>query len=173
MDNQPKRIVTRPATPGDANAVKAIELASGLSPWRKADYETNACVYGWIFLVAEADREVIGFSLARLITNQNNPMAILALSEGVEIPEPAQTEAEICNIAVAETYRREGIGSGLVLETFRMLEEFSPVSIFLEVRKSNLPAIDFYTKFGFEKERIRKNYYKNPSEDALLMRRMV
>ena len=77
--------------------------------------------------------------------------------------------ADIANIAVRGIYRRCGIGeqmlSQLMEHGFRNgVERFS-----LEVRASNTPAIGLYRKLGFRQEGIRKGYYENPREDALIM----
>lgn len=77
--------------------------------------------------------------------------------------------ADIANIAVSGRFRRQGIGEkllGKVMENgFRDgVERFS-----LEVRVSNVPAIALYQKMGFRQEGLRKKYYENPREDALIM----
>ena len=71
-------------------------------------------------------------------------------------------EGEILYIAVLPQHRREGIGK-LLADTVKL----SP--LFLEVRQSNISAIGFYTSLGFSKVSVRKNYYRNPTEDAVIM----
>jgi len=73
-------------------------------------------------------------------------------------------EGEILYIAVLPQYRREGIGKALVDSV-----KLSP--LFLEVRQSNTPAIDFYNSLGFSEVSVRKNYYHNPTEDAIIMKK--
>ncbi len=75
-------------------------------------------------------------------------------------------EAEIESIAVKEECRNQGIASKLICE-------INAETIFLEVRKSNIPAISFYNKSGFEQIAIRKNYYNNPCEDAIIMKKGI
>ena len=70
------------------------------------------------------------------------------------------------SVAVAAEYRRRGI-AGKLLE--KALEGFEG-DVFLEVRKSNLPAIALYEKLGFKKIAERKNYYDRPCEDAIIMK---
>lgn len=70
----------------------------------------------------------------------------------------------ILNFCVKEEYRNKGIGSLL----FRKIEEEHEGFLSLEVRVSNINAINFYSKRGFVKAAIRKNYYSN-NEDAILM----
>jgi len=81
-------------------------------------------------------------------------------------------EAHIVNIAVLSEYRRMGIADKLlkVLTDYGVFKENDPVSVFfLEVRQSNSAAIELYRKHGFKEYGIRKNYYRNPSENAVLM----
>ena len=82
-------------------------------------------------------------------------------------------DGELLQIAVDEKARREGVGSELLSEVLKHAEEKSLGSVFLEVRESNVPAISFYEKFGFKQLHIRKAYYDDPVEDALIMIREV
>lgn len=78
-------------------------------------------------------------------------------------------EVYITNVAVFSDFRRQGIGEALIkaliLQAFSENAEF----ITLEVRKTNVGAINLYSKMGFKEVGIRKNFYENPREDALLM----
>ncbi len=76
---------------------------------------------------------------------------------------------EITNVAVHPDYRRKGIASSLVGNLIRICEINKLLYLNLEVRESNCKAISLYNKLGFEKVGIRKNYYKNPTENAILM----
>lgn len=80
----------------------------------------------------------------------------------------AQWELE--NIVVAEVARRHGAGTRLLgdLVSYARLERGS--EIFLEVRESNQAARALYCKAGFEEMGLRKSYYSNPTEDAILCR---
>lgn len=75
-------------------------------------------------------------------------------------------ELEITNIAV----RKECQGQGIAKRLMEQLDERSE-TVFLEVRESNLPAQALYQKYHFEMIGRRKEYYHNPIEDAILMRR--
>lgn len=82
-------------------------------------------------------------------------------------------EGELLNIAVLENYRNMGIAK----ELFNFLEEYfkekKAKKIFLEVREKNIPAISFYQKHGFIKNGLRKNYYKNPADNGVLMMKNI
>ena len=77
-------------------------------------------------------------------------------------------EADMMNIAVADTHRRRGIAKMLVEELIRQLDAYQ---LTLEVRASNAPAITLYEKMGFGQVGLRKNYYRKPKEDALILRK--
>ena len=79
--------------------------------------------------------------------------------------------ADMMNIAVAPDYRRRGVGEHLILTLIERLKENKVVCLTLEVRKSNDPAIALYHKLGFEEVGCRPNYYRNPKEDALILRK--
>lgn len=80
-------------------------------------------------------------------------------------------ETDMMNIAVHPDYRKQGIGTELILELIRELSARGSHSLMLEVRASNEPAISVYAKLGFSEIGRRKNYYRNPKEDALILRK--
>ena len=80
-------------------------------------------------------------------------------------------ETDMMNIAVSPNYRRQGIAEKLVVELIEKLREKGNHSLMLEVRSSNDPAQKLYEKLGFEQVGRRKNYYRNPKEDALILRK--
>ncbi len=96
------------------------------------------------YFVCEIDEEIIGYINSWISDN-----------------------TEILNFCVDEKYQKQGIGTLLYNE----VEKVANGIISLEVRVSNLNAINFYLKKGFEKAAIRKNYYSN-GENAILMVRM-
>ncbi len=75
----------------------------------------------------------------------------------------------VTNIAVFPRFRRQGIAKALIKMALLTNDAMETDFISLEVRKSNEPAIALYKSFGFEQNGLRKNYYKNPTEDALIM----
>lgn len=78
-------------------------------------------------------------------------------------------EGEIARIAVSPQYRRQGVADQIFAGLLDFCAEKSIERILLDVRISNEPAIAFYRKSGFAEDGIRKNFYENPKEDALLM----
>ena len=79
-------------------------------------------------------------------------------------------ETDMMNVAVSPNYRRQGIAEKLILSLITALKEKGSHSLSLEVRASNSPAIGLYEKLNFQQVGLRKNYYRNPKEDALILR---
>lgn len=83
-------------------------------------------------------------------------------------------EGEITNLAVLPEYRRQRLGKRLLGALFECLLQKEPqFTVFLEVRNSNLSAQKLYSGQGFEVIGRRKQYYQHPTEDALIMRRVL
>ena len=82
-------------------------------------------------------------------------------------------EADMMNVAVHPDFRRQGIGEKLVLTLANALQTKGIRGLMLEVRESNAPAIALYEKLGFVQVGLRKNYYRNPKENALIMRKAL
>ena len=82
-----------------------------------------------------------------------------------------QGEADMMNVAVHPDYRRKGIARQLVTELVAALAKKGVHSLALEVRASNAPAIALYEQLGFQQVGRRPNYYRNPKEDALILRK--
>lgn len=80
-------------------------------------------------------------------------------------------ESDMMNIAVHPDHRRQGIAEGLVDRLIEKLKARGSQSLTLEVRASNTPAITLYEKLGFSQVGLRKNYYRNPREDALILKK--
>lgn len=78
-------------------------------------------------------------------------------------------ETDMMNIAVHPDYRRQGIGETLILSLVEALKEKDSHALTLEVRASNAPARALYEKLGFSQVGLRKNYYRNPKEDACIL----
>ena len=86
------------------------------------------------------------------------------------VAQRVEAEWELENIVVAGTDRRRGVGTRLLSEFVAHARAEKGSGIFLEVRESNRSARALYRKAGFEETGLRKSYYSNPSEDAILCR---
>lgn len=91
-------------------------------------------------------------------------MHVIALLSGYF----AEGEGDITSVAVEPDFRRKGLAKRLIAEFENLLPD-NTENIFLEVRESNNSAINLYEKCGFERLSVRKNFYINPREDAVVM----
>ena len=82
-------------------------------------------------------------------------------------------ESDMMNVAVHPDHRRRGVAEVLVLALCEALKQRGSGCLTLEVRASNEPAKALYGKLGFELAGRRPNYYRNPREDALILRKML
>ncbi|MEB2333629.1 MAG: ribosomal protein S18-alanine N-acetyltransferase [Anaerolineaceae bacterium] len=138
----------RRMTLDDLAQVVAIDKASFSLPWPERSFRfeisDNSASRAW---VAEEDRKVVGAIVAWLLVD----------------------EAHIATIATHPDFRRRGIASKLLSHALRMMMNEGALTSVLEVRESNLAAQEMYRKFGFEETGRRPRYYKDNSEDAILM----
>lgn len=78
-------------------------------------------------------------------------------------------EADIMNVAISKEYRRQGIAEQMLLFLMEKAKEKGVERFTLEVRESNIAAINLYEKLGFKSVGIRKNFYSKPQENANIM----
>ncbi len=107
----------------------------------------------------------------------NNPLSLwLVAMDGERVAgyvgsQSVMGESDMMNIAVAPNYRRQGVAAALIEELMRQLKRNGNHCLTLEVRASNNAAIALYEKLGFVRIGRRPNYYRNPKEDALILRK--
>jgi ribosomal-protein-alanine acetyltransferase len=138
----------RPAALADAAALVAIERRCFGDPWSEASFR-EALASSWNFvLVAEVSRGVSGYLVGR---------------------ETAGT-GEVLNLAVAPEFRRRGVGEALLEAGLAAFRRSRVDEVFLEVRESNTSARALYARHGFRPVGQRSAYYRNPKEDAVVLR---
>lgn len=81
----------------------------------------------------------------------------------------AADEGELLRIGVADSFRRQGIARALMAYMDQYVRENGIYSVWLEVREHNTPARTLYENGGFQVRGTRRNYYRNPGEDAVIM----
>ncbi|MCY7913689.1 ribosomal protein S18-alanine N-acetyltransferase [Bacillus haynesii] len=142
------QMVIRDMNPKDLDQVFKIEKSSFSSPWKKESFhhELFHNMYAH-YLVLEVDEQVVGYC-------------------GIWI---VMDDAQITNIAVSPAYRGRSFGEALLKAAMKLCRMKRAVQLSLEVRVSNHIAQSLYKKLGFEPGGIRKNYYTDNGEDALLM----
>ena len=100
---------------------------------------------------------------------------LVAVDEGVVAgyigSQSAIDETDVMNVAVHPDWRRQGIAENLITHLIQELKKRGSHALMLEVRASNTPAIALYEKLGFQQVGLRKNYYRSPKEDALILRK--
>ena len=130
---------------------------------------------------AVADLEAICFadpwsanSVASELTNPLSCWLVALEADAVVGYIGSQTvmgETDMMNVAVHPAHRRKGIAVSLIHALVQKLKECESHCLTLEVRASNAPAIALYEKLGFTEAGRRRNYYRNPKEDALILRK--
>lgn len=133
----------------DFDQVMVIENENFSSPWTETGFFTFLIRQDALFLVAEEEEKILGYCGV------------------VMVPD----EGDITNVAVAKERQNQGIGKMLVEELVKKSREAGVTQLYLEVRKSNERAIHVYEKMGFVQNGLRKDYYEDPVEDAVLMKR--
>ena len=138
-----------PAAREHVGAVARIERASFSDPWSEEAFAGMVDTPLALFLVGIGeDGSVLGYAAAR----------------------GAWEDGEILNVAVDEAARGRGIGGLLLDAAISALREQLVGRIFLEVRESNAAAVALYRSRGFQTISTRRNYYRRPVENALVMR---
>jgi len=132
--------------------VLEIEKLSFSDPWSREMFRSELEVGGGTYArMAERDGRLLGYSLAVLVVD----------------------EAHLGNLAVHPDARGAGVGQALLDDLLVVSEKRRATRLTLEVRESNERARKFYYRNGFIDVAIRKNYYRNPVEDAIVMLRSL
>ncbi len=142
----------RKMTLDDLDGIMEIEVEAFPVPWPREAYEKeitkNELAY---YVVAESEGEIVGYA---------------GLWEVVG-------EGHITNVAVRKECRGQGISTLLMQALLNRMLELNFYGMTLEVRVSNVRAQALYQKFGFESEGLRKSYYSDNGEDAIMMWRTI
>ena len=131
--------------PEDAPAIAALESQCFADPWSE-DSVLSALSAGTVFFGCKKGGELIGYCGVRCVAGQGDLM----------------------NVAVAPSFRRQGIARRLMSCCVALALKESLSFLTLEVRAGNREAIRLYESFGFKKEGTRKDFYAHPQEDALI-----
>ncbi len=135
----------RKATKTDLNSIWEIEQRVFNSPWSKDQIEWELVSQPTALnFVAEEGKVLMGYLFSHIL----------------------QGKAQILNLAVDIAWQHRGFGNQLIQKV--LSEHLESLNIFLEVKRSNFPAIKLYIQYGFEEIGIRPAYYED-GEDAILM----
>ena len=135
-------------TVDDLDEVMEVELKSFTVPWSKEAFFNELTKNQFAhYLIVEVDQRVVGYCGVWIIID----------------------EAHITNIALLPEYRGMKLGEALMAKVMEQAREMGALRMTLEVRVSNERAQNLYRKFGFEEGAIRKQYYTDNMEDAIVM----
>ena len=129
----------------DSEKIAVIERLCFSHPWT-AENIAESMNFDTVFLVARVENTVAGYC-------------------GMQKAPP---DGYITNVAVLPDLRRSGIGEKLLSALSKYAEKEKIEKISLEVRESNLPAQSLYKKCGYKRVGVRKNFYRDPKEDAYI-----
>ena len=135
--------------PEHTAAVAELEKLCFADPWSERSIASELHNALALWLVAVEDDEVVGYIGSQTV-------------EG---------ETDMMNVAVHPDHRRRGIAEGLIDRLITQLKSRGSGCLTLEVRASNAPAKQLYEKLGFQQVGCRRGYYRNPREDALILKR--
>lgn len=146
-------IAIEPMRRRDLKAILPIEAAAYPTSWSKRIFETELDQVdrgGRYYVTARDGRDIVGYA-------------------GIwHVIDPAGDQAHITNIVVAESHRRRGVATQLMLHLARAARERDCVAWTLEVRAGSTGAQELYRHFGFVPAGVRRRYYDNV-EDAMVM----
>ena len=143
MDN----LIIRKMGKDDLHAVHAIEQASFITPWSfqslKSDLKNKLAYY----CVADKESDIVGYAGMWIVFD----------------------ESHITNVAVDKNFRRNGIGRAIMEHMVDVAIDKGATAMTLEVRRSNTAAQSLYSQMGFMQYGIRRGYYTDTNEDALIL----
>lgn len=143
-------VCLRAALPEDIPALLEVEVACFSHPWTAAQL-LRWMQPGHLFLVCVQEQSVLGYCNAQLVLDT----------------------ADIGNIAVSPAARRRGLAARLLRELELRAATQGITQLQLELRAGNAPAMALYEKNGYLSVGRRKNYYRDPKEDAILMTKFL
>jgi len=131
----------------DIDSVLEVSSLSFSIPWSKDSYIQELTNPIARYLVAKIDNKIVGFVGTWIVLD----------------------ESHITNIAIHPNYRKQGIGSSLLEAFLKYCKSQGCIAFTLEVRNSNKAARTLYEKYNFKQEGVRKGYYEDTKEDAIIM----
>ena len=137
----------RRSLPRDGAEIAALEKEAFPDPWTERDIIDLITTEGAMCFSAIDGERVVAYFIGRLIP----------------------PEGELYRVAVAPDKRQRGVGYRLLDYAYKTSRGRGLESLFLEVRSKNTPAIKLYEAYGFKRIGLRRGYYKNPYDDALIM----
>jgi len=145
----------------NADIRSAISIAEkcGLSPWSHKNYLDELARKDSIMLCLRLEEpDIVGFIVGRIVKGATDEPSFVA---------------EIYNVGVHPKFQRAGFGQDLLDAFVQACLEGDAGQIWLEVRAANLTARTFYERNDFQKITVRKSFYSQPIDDAVIMRKIL
>lgn len=140
-------VYIREMYPDDIPEIVSIERLSFSTPWSETSFRSEIYSRYSVTRVAELNGVIVGYICVKHVAD----------------------ECHLLDLAVHPDYRRRGIARALLDDVIQELRIEGCRFFYLEVRSSNYAARKLYEKFGFNMVGVRKGYYVNPAEDAVIM----
>ncbi len=131
----------------DLDGILEVEMNCFRTPWTRHMFEDELYNPNAYYSVVEVNKKIVGYVGFWKIID----------------------EAHITNVAIHKDYRRLGFGRALITAMLNKVKELEIIAVTLEVRVSNFAAISLYESFGFVSSGVRRGYYSDNNEDALIM----
>jgi ribosomal-protein-alanine N-acetyltransferase len=142
-------VAIRGTAPEDLDTIAALEASTFSQPWSRQSFaDLAATPFAKVLVAANEAGAVLGYAVVYFASDQS----------------------ELANLAVAVSHRGQGIGRRLLDGAMAEAMAHGATAMFLEVRASNAAAQSLYESAGFERVGIRRRYYQQPVEDALVLR---
>lgn len=141
-------LTIRNMTEDDVTAVAVLEEENFSRPWSYDAFYKTLSDENYIVIIAKDTDALLGYCV------------LLCMGE----------EADITNVCTSPVARGKGVATAMLGALMDAGKVRGVTEFFLEVRESNVPARSLYTKLGFEEIGLRKNYYEEPKEHAVLMK---
>lgn len=146
---EPATVTIEPALRIDVPQIAELERLAFSDPWSVASFESvMEEPASYVAVAREASSRIVGYVVAWFVAD----------------------EGEIANLAVREPTRRRGIGASLLDAALSEGRRRGALNVYLEVRESNEAARRLYASRGFDEIGRRKQYYRHPVEDAVVLR---
>lgn len=151
MPDLVENLVIQKMQPGDLDEVVKIEQQSFSDPWSKDNFWVELdLAFSWIW-AAKLDEQLVGYCCCWEI----------------------EEELQIANLAVHQNFRNQGLGKKILQEILNRACQRKVKKVTLEVRESNQFGLKLYYAFGFMEIGRRKRYYQKPTEDGLILAKIL
>jgi len=164
-------ILLRPAVASDLDAILALDRATNLAPhWPLSTYADILDIDPGAPSMPRSSRNGSDTTTQRCLFIAENNDSLLGFAVGLLHPAEISRIADLESVVVSANFRRLGIGRSLCLAILDWARSQHATEVILEVRANSDDAIALYSSLGFTLSARRPRYYRDPDDDALLLR---